>query len=111
MLPAAVAATHNMSREEALSVLRKYATAREPILVAVYEYWKNKRERWGKPFMRRLQVRPCMGGGSCLSKPRCLGTGCVGARDTVGGSSASTAKCMGARRDVALHAARNLKFD
>lgn len=56
VLPAAVAATHNMSREEALSVLRKYATAREPILVAVYEYWKNKRERWGKPFMRRLQV-------------------------------------------------------
>ncbi|KAG2433542.1 hypothetical protein HYH02_012659 [Chlamydomonas schloesseri] len=56
VLPAAVAATHNMSREEALSVLRKYATAREPILVAVYEYWKNKRERWGKPFMRRLQA-------------------------------------------------------
>ncbi|GIL51503.1 hypothetical protein Vafri_7475 [Volvox africanus] len=56
MLPAAVAATSNMSRDEALSVLRKYACARDPILHAVYDYWRAKRERLNKPIMRRLQA-------------------------------------------------------
>ncbi len=57
MLPAAVAATSNMSRDEALSVLRKHACARDPILHAVYDYWRGKRERLNRPIMRRLQVR------------------------------------------------------
>ncbi|KAG2498114.1 hypothetical protein HYH03_003872 [Edaphochlamys debaryana] len=56
LLPAAVAATSNMTRDEALSVLRKHACARDPILAAVYDYWKGKRERMGKPIMRRLQA-------------------------------------------------------
>lgn len=58
MLPAAVAATSNMSRDEALSVLRKYTCARDPILHAVYDYWRAKRERLNRPIMRRLQVGP-----------------------------------------------------
>ncbi|KXZ44245.1 hypothetical protein GPECTOR_70g475 [Gonium pectorale] len=56
MLPAAVAATSNMPRDEALAILRKHACARDAILLAVYEYWRAKRERWGKPIMRRLQA-------------------------------------------------------
>ncbi|GLC38898.1 hypothetical protein PLESTB_000459500 [Pleodorina starrii] len=56
MLPAAVAATGNMSRDEALSVLRKHTCARDPILHAVYDYWRGKRERLNKPVMRRLQA-------------------------------------------------------
>ncbi|GFR40774.1 hypothetical protein Agub_g1388 [Astrephomene gubernaculifera] len=56
MLPAAVAAINNMTRDEALSVLRKHVCARDAILLAVYEYWRGKRERWGKPILRRLQA-------------------------------------------------------
>jgi hypothetical protein len=95
MLPAAVANTSNMPRDEALAVLRKHAPSWDAVLQAregrgpcaarrgrgpagragrlraphlphalprpslrqaVYEYWKAKRERWGKPLLRRLQV-------------------------------------------------------
>ncbi len=52
----AAAAVDHMTREEAYAVI----TAAHPVRVIVrdvlYEYWRTKRERLGKPLVRRLQA-------------------------------------------------------
>ncbi|GAQ90948.1 Polycomb enhancer protein [Klebsormidium nitens] len=47
------------TQEMALETLRQSEGGSRPaILCAVYEYWKDKRERWNKPILRRLQPPP-----------------------------------------------------
>ncbi|CAI5461690.1 unnamed protein product [Closterium sp. Yama58-4] len=33
---------------------------RQAIIAAAYDYWRSKRERWGKPILRRLQPSPAI---------------------------------------------------
>ena len=54
--PAAVSTIDNMSREEALRALARSHALRETVRGAVYDYWKAKRLRRGKPLLRRLQA-------------------------------------------------------
>ena len=56
MLPAAVANTSNLLKDEAIALLKRYVGGRDAMLETVYNYWKAKRERLGKPVMRRLQA-------------------------------------------------------
>lgn len=43
-------------QEDALAVLRKHVGGRDVLLEEVYNYWRAKRERLGKPILRRLQA-------------------------------------------------------
>ena len=54
---AAVAAIDHMTAEEALAALEgSLPGLRPPVRDAVFQYWKTKRSRQGKPLLRRLQA-------------------------------------------------------
>jgi hypothetical protein len=53
---AAAAAVDHMTREEAYAVMTAAHPIRTIIRDALYEYWRAKRERLGKPLVRRLQA-------------------------------------------------------
>lgn len=48
--------TSNLPRSDAIGLLRRSVGGRDAILDAVYAYWLAKRQRWGKPILRRLQA-------------------------------------------------------
>jgi hypothetical protein len=51
-----VAQVGNMKREEALQAMSRAHALRQPVLLAVYTYWRNKRVSRGKPLLRSLQA-------------------------------------------------------
>ncbi|KAK9822015.1 hypothetical protein WJX74_000785 [Apatococcus lobatus] len=54
---AAVAAIDHMTAEEALAALESSVPGlRPPVRDAVFQYWKTKRSKQGKPLLRRLQA-------------------------------------------------------
>ncbi|PRW60332.1 enhancer of polycomb 1 isoform A [Chlorella sorokiniana] len=53
---AACATTDHMPREEALQMLEETCSARDTIRADVYEYWRARRARLGRPLMRRLMA-------------------------------------------------------
>lgn len=54
--PGFVAQIGNLKREEALQALSKTHALRQPVLQAVYNYWREKRVSKGKPLLRSLQA-------------------------------------------------------
>ena len=46
----------NMRKDEALHVLSRARALRQPVLLAVYTYWREKRVKRGKPLLRSLQA-------------------------------------------------------
>lgn len=54
--PGFVAQIGNLKRDEALQALSRTHALRQPVLNAVYNYWREKRVSWGKPLLRRLQA-------------------------------------------------------
>jgi len=53
---AVLASTIYLPRDSALDALRTETGAKHSVLFAVYEYWQQKRKRWNKPLLRRLQA-------------------------------------------------------
>lgn len=51
-----VAQVGNMKREEALQAMSRAHALRQPVLLAVYTYWREKRVSRGKPLLRSLQA-------------------------------------------------------
>ncbi len=54
--PAAAAAVDHMTREEAYEVITAAHPVRMLVRDALYAFWRTKRERLGKPLIRRLQA-------------------------------------------------------
>ncbi len=54
--PAAAAAVDHMPVEEAYEAMAAAHPLRIPVRDALYGYWRAKRERTGKPLIRRLQA-------------------------------------------------------
>ncbi|CAL8467691.1 g7229 [Coccomyxa elongata] len=54
--PAAAAAVDHMTREEAYEVITAAHPVRTLVRDALYAFWRTKRERLGKPLIRRLQA-------------------------------------------------------
>lgn len=52
----ACATTDHLQREQALQMLEEMCPARDTIRIAVYEFWLQKREKLGRPLLRRLQA-------------------------------------------------------
>eukprot|EP00879_Flechtneria_rotunda_P016785 GHRR01017568.1.p1 GENE.GHRR01017568.1~~GHRR01017568.1.p1 ORF type:complete len:620 (+),score=238.42 GHRR01017568.1:338-2197(+) len=52
----AVAAIDHLPKQEAVRLLTIECGGREKLVWDVYQYWVNKRKRWGKPILRRLQA-------------------------------------------------------
>jgi enhancer of polycomb-like protein len=51
-----LASTSFLQRELAFDALRTATGAKHSVLSAVYDYWQQKRAKWGKPLLRRLQA-------------------------------------------------------
>lgn len=51
-----LASTSFLQRELAFDALRAVTGAKHSVLCAVYDYWQQKRAKWGKPLLRRLQA-------------------------------------------------------
>ena len=51
-----LASTCYLQRELAFDALRTATGAKHSVLAAVYEYWQQKRAKWNKPLLRRLQA-------------------------------------------------------
>lgn len=51
-----VAQVGNMKKEEALQAMSRAHALRQPVLLAVYTYWRDKRVSRGKPLLRSLQA-------------------------------------------------------
>ena len=45
-----------MRKEEALQAMSRAHALRQPVLLAVYAYWREKRASRGKPLLRSLQA-------------------------------------------------------
>ena len=45
-----------MRKDEALHVMSRARALRQPVLLAVYAYWREKRVKRGKPLLRSLQA-------------------------------------------------------
>ncbi len=54
--PGFVAQIGNLKRDEALQALSRTHALRQPVLNAVYSYWREKRVSRGRPLLRRLQA-------------------------------------------------------
>ena len=54
--PGFVAQIGNLKREEALQALSRTHALRQPVLLAVYSYWREKRVARGRPLLRSLQA-------------------------------------------------------
>ena len=54
--PAIVAQIGNLRRDEALQAMSKTHALRHPTLLAIYNYWREKRVKRGKPLLRSLQA-------------------------------------------------------
>ncbi|EIE24666.1 hypothetical protein COCSUDRAFT_41002 [Coccomyxa subellipsoidea C-169] len=54
--PSAAAAVDHMTREEAYEVITAAHPVRTLVRDAIYDFWRTKRERIGKPLLRRLQA-------------------------------------------------------
>ncbi|CAI5950626.1 unnamed protein product [Closterium sp. NIES-64] len=48
-----------LQQQQAVDALRAQVP-RQAIIAAAYDYWRSKRERWGKPILRRLQPSPAI---------------------------------------------------
>ena len=54
--PAIVAQVGNLKKDEALQAMSKTHALRHPTLLAIYNYWREKRVKRGRPLLRSLQA-------------------------------------------------------
>lgn len=52
----ACATIDHLQKQDALQMLQECCPSRDKIREEVYEYWKRKRNKLGKPLLRRLQA-------------------------------------------------------